>query len=41
MAGVEDDLVARRVEDVVQRQRQLDDAEVAAEVAADLRDARR
>ena len=37
MAGVEDDLVARRVEDPVQGQRQLDDAEVAAEVAADLR----
>ena len=37
MAGIEHDLVARGVEDVMQRQRQLDDAEVAAEVAADLR----
>ena len=38
VAGVEDDLVAGRVEDVVQRQRQLDDTEVAAEVPADSRD---
>ncbi len=37
MAGVENDLIARRVEDVVQCQRQLDDPEVAAEVAADPR----
>ena len=37
MAGVEYQLIARRVENVVQRQRELDDAQVAAEVAADLR----
>src|SRR4051812_25526229 len=37
MAGIENDLIARRVENVVQRQRQFDDAEIAAEVAADLR----
>ena len=34
MAGVEDDLVAGRVEEVVQGQSQLDDAEVPAEMAA-------
>src|SRR6202011_4370023 len=38
VAGVENELIARRVEDVVQRQRELDDAEVAAEMSADLRD---
>ena len=38
VAGVEHELIARRVEDVVQRECQLNDAEVAAEVAADLRD---
>src|SRR6266849_1901939 len=38
MAGVEDQLIAWRVEDVVQRERQLDDAEVSAKVATDLRD---
>ena len=32
--GVEDDRVARRVEDAVQRDRQLDDAEIRAEVPA-------
>ena len=41
VAGVEDDLVARRVEDVVQRERELDDAEVAAEMAADAATRRR
>ena len=38
VAGVEDDRVARRVEDPVDRDRQLDDAEVRAEVTAGLRD---
>ena len=38
MPGVENELVARRVEYVVQRQGQLDDAQIAAEVAADRRD---
>ena len=38
MPGVENELVARRVEYVVQGQGQLDDAQVAAEVAADRRD---
>ena len=38
VAGVEDDLVARGVEDVVQRERQLDDAEVPAKMAPDLGD---
>ena len=34
MAGVEDDRIVRRVEYPVQRQRQLDDAEVGSEVAS-------
>ena len=34
MADVPDDAVARRVEQIVQRDRQLDDAEAGAEVAA-------
>ena len=38
VADVPDDAVARRVEDVVQRDRQLDGAEVRREVAAGLRD---
>ena len=38
VAGIEDDLIARRVEDIVQSQGQLDDAEVPAKVASDLRD---
>src|SRR3954462_2846299 len=38
VAGIEDDLIARRIENVVQRQRQLDDAEIAAEVADRVRD---
>ena len=38
MPGVENELVARRVEYVVQGQGQLDDAQIAAEVAADRRD---
>ena len=38
MTGVEDELIAWRVEDVMQSQRQLDDAQVAAEVSADLGD---
>ena len=33
MAGVEDDRVVRRVEHPVQRERQLDDAEVGAEMS--------
>ena len=37
VAGVEDDPVARGVEDPVDRHRQLDDAEVGAEVAAGAR----
>ena len=36
VAGVEDDRVPRRVEDAVQRDGELDDAEVGAEVAAGL-----
>jgi hypothetical protein len=40
VAGVPDDPVARRVEDPVQGDRQLDDAERLAEVAAGLRDGR-
>ena len=39
VGNVEDEAVARRVEDVVQGQRQLDDAQVGADVAAGLRDA--
>ena len=38
VTGVENDLVARRVEGVVEGKRQLDDAEVAAEVPSDTRD---
>ena len=38
VTGIEHDLVARSIEDVVQCERQLDDAEVSAEMAADLRD---
>ena len=38
VAGVEDDRVARRVEHAVDGQRQLDDAEVGAEMAAGARD---
>ena len=38
MADVPDDAVARRVEHVVQRDRQLDDAETGAEMAAGHRD---
>ena len=38
VAGVEDDPVRRRVEDPVDRQGQLDDAEVRAEVATGLGD---
>ena len=34
MAGVEDDRIVRRVEHPVQRERQLDDAEVGAEMPA-------
>jgi hypothetical protein len=34
VTGIEDQLVLRRVEDHVQRDRQLDDAEVGAEAAA-------
>ena len=37
MPGVEHELIARGVENVVQREGQLDDAEVAAEVTADFR----
>src|ERR1035438_5960731 len=39
VGNVEDKAVARRVEDVMQGQRQLDDAQVGADVAAGLRDA--
>jgi hypothetical protein len=39
VGNVEDKAVARRVEDVVQGQRQLDHAQVRADVAAGLRDA--
>src|SRR5207253_1087065 len=35
VAGIEDELVARRVEDVVQGEGQLDNAEIPAEVTAD------
>ena len=38
MAGVEDDPVARGVEHPVDRQRQLDDAEVGSQVASGLGD---
>ena len=34
MAGVEDDRIVRRVEHPVQRERQLDDTEVGAEMSA-------
>jgi hypothetical protein len=39
VAGVEDDGLARRLEDAVQRDRQLDAAQVGAEVAPGLGDA--
>src|SRR6201995_1809320 len=39
VANVEEKFVCRGVEDVVHRQRQLDDAEVGSEVAAGLRKA--
>ncbi len=40
VTGVEDDLVLRRVEDPVDRDRELDDAQVRAEMAADALDGR-
>ena len=38
MTRVEHDLIARRVVDVMKREGQLDDAEIATEMSADFRD---